>query len=79
MTVDEVRTWAIDHLRRGEEPAAFYVGVADATYGTFDESQCEAAGFVWETNYCEGGREGLLRLEQATPAGRLQHGTTVGG
>ena len=79
MTIDEVRAWAANHIMLGKEPVAFYFGVLDATRGEFDESQCEPAGFAGKTEYCAGGREALLRLEQPEPVGRVAHGTTVGG
>ena len=79
MTVEEVRQWAADSVANGEEPIAFYLGALDATRGEFNEADCAAAGFWDETPYCEGGREALLRMEQTTPAGRMAHGTIVGG
>ena len=78
MTRDELKAWAMTHIKaKTDEEAAFYVGVFHAGLGTFDESRCGEAGWIGESEYCAGGREGLLRLEQGEPAGRLGHGDIV--
>ena len=81
MTIEEVREWAANAVITDGRDASFYLGVLDATRGEFDEERCPPAGFVDETPYCEGGREGMLRLAQPEPARRMLHGeiTTVGG
>ena len=84
MTRDEVLAWAADGaqaaMRDGNGPdGLFYLGVRDAAVGEFGDVDCGAPGSIWESMYCEGGREGLLRLEQSEPSGRVQHGAIVEG
>jgi hypothetical protein len=75
MTRDELTAWALQNIReRHDEFAAFYVGAYHAALGTFREEHCGPVGWIGESLYCEGGREGLQRLEQGAPAGRIGHG-----
>jgi hypothetical protein len=78
MTRDALKAWALQNIRaKPDEEAAFYVGVYHAALGTFREDRCGEAGWIGESAYCEGGREGLQRLAQPEPAGRLGHGAIV--
>jgi hypothetical protein len=81
MTRDDIAAWALEHIRgTSDEEAAFYLGVYHAVQGTFAEEHCGPAGWIGESLYCAGGREGALRLEQASGArgsGRIGHGRIV--
>jgi hypothetical protein len=78
MTRDELTAWALQKIReRHDEFAAFYVGAYHAALGTFREEHCGPVGWIGESLYCEGGREGLQRLEAREPAQRIGHGQIV--
>jgi hypothetical protein len=78
MTRDALKAWALQKIRQhDDEGAAFYVGALHAALGTFQEEHCGPAGWIGESSYCEGGREGVQRLEQGVPVGRVGHGQIV--
>lgn len=77
MTKDELFAYGKDGVERAPENAAFFVGIIAAALGSFADAGCAPAGYVDESTYCEGGREGLLRLSAAAPTGRIAHGEVV--
>lgn len=75
MTRQAIKEW-IESLPLG----SFSYGATRGFFGLFDESVCAPAGRVDESDYCEGGREVLVRLrqvERTAPASRMQHGETM--